>query len=160
MGKNFEFTGETRINTFGVKLFQIRCTVAFGDVKVGDIGGWIEKEDNLSGNAWVPATQRCPATQIIAVSKALERIQDNDSISDGRQRNTDSVRLFLRHIGRVRGKSGADARRQQARQGLQGYYRSYKVAGCGGIAKTCKFYKNFQELTNYERPPRKRKARD
>lgn len=53
MGKHFEFTGETRINPFGVKLFQIRCTVAFGDVKVGDIGGWIEKESNLSGNAWV-----------------------------------------------------------------------------------------------------------
>ena len=53
MGKHFEFTGERRINAFGVKLFQIRCTVAFGDVKVGDIGGWIEKEDNLSGNAGV-----------------------------------------------------------------------------------------------------------
>lgn len=53
MGKHFEFTGETKTNDFGVTLHRIRCTEAFGDVEVGDLGGWIEKEENLSGDAWV-----------------------------------------------------------------------------------------------------------
>lgn len=53
--KNFEFTGETKKNDFGVTLQRIRCTVAIDKhgVKVGDLGGWIENEENLIGNAWV-----------------------------------------------------------------------------------------------------------
>ena len=39
----------------GVKLFQIKALVAFGNVSKDELGGWIEKEGNLSqdGNAWV-----------------------------------------------------------------------------------------------------------
>ena len=39
----------------GVKLFQIQALVSFGAVSVGDLGGYIEKEENLSqyGDAWV-----------------------------------------------------------------------------------------------------------
>lgn len=39
----------------GHKLFQIKALKDFGDVKAGDLGGYIEKEENLShnGNAWV-----------------------------------------------------------------------------------------------------------
>ena len=39
----------------GHKLFQIKAFKDFGDVKAGDLGGYIEKEENLShnGNAWV-----------------------------------------------------------------------------------------------------------
>ena len=52
----FESTGETKI-VAGRTLHQIRAVVAiaaFG-ISVGDVGGWIEKEPNLSvsGNAWV-----------------------------------------------------------------------------------------------------------
>ena len=52
--KKYEFTGEVKL-WLGRTLHQIRATVAFGDVKAGDVGGWIEKEENLSqdGNAWV-----------------------------------------------------------------------------------------------------------
>ena len=37
------------------KLFRIKALISFGDVKEGDLGGYIEKEGNLSqsGNAWV-----------------------------------------------------------------------------------------------------------
>ena len=50
---NFEFTGETRIR-LGVTFKRIRATVDIGFLaKAGDIGGWIEKVNNLSGNAWV-----------------------------------------------------------------------------------------------------------
>ena len=39
----------------GITLFQIQALKDFGDVKKGDLGGWIEKENNLSqeGNCWV-----------------------------------------------------------------------------------------------------------
>ena len=53
--KKFELTSETII-IFGNKtLFRIRALIDFGNVKVGDFGGFVEKEDNLSmsGNAWV-----------------------------------------------------------------------------------------------------------
>lgn len=52
--KKYEFTG-TGKNSRSVVLRQIRALRNFGSVKVGDLGGFIEKEDNLShgGNAWV-----------------------------------------------------------------------------------------------------------
>ena len=39
----------------GKTLFQIEATISFGVVSKGQLGGWIEKENNLSqyGNAWV-----------------------------------------------------------------------------------------------------------
>ena len=53
--KKYELTKETIKNNFGKKLFRIRALIDFADVKKGDLGGFIEKEKNLShdGNAWV-----------------------------------------------------------------------------------------------------------
>ena len=56
--KKYEFTGETkevRSRSGTVTLHRIRATAAFGLVEVGELGGWIEKEENLQheGNAWV-----------------------------------------------------------------------------------------------------------
>ena len=56
--KKYKFTGETKTIylPFGtVTLHRIKAVVEFGLVKVGDLGGWIEKEENLSHeeNAWV-----------------------------------------------------------------------------------------------------------
>ena len=53
--KKFELTREFVTSIFGVKLFRIRALRDFGTVKVGDKGGYIEKEENLSqdGTAWV-----------------------------------------------------------------------------------------------------------
>ena len=45
--KKYEITNES-INFRGVKLFRIRALQDFRDVKAGDLGGYIEKEDNLS----------------------------------------------------------------------------------------------------------------
>ena len=55
--KIWEFTGETKIY-FGVTLRRIRASVEFKlkcgiVIDKGELGGWIEKESNLSGNAWV-----------------------------------------------------------------------------------------------------------
>ncbi|MCZ2159157.1 hypothetical protein NPX99_07845 [Bartonella sp. 220] len=52
--KKYEFTEETR-KIEGVTLYRIRALRDFGNVKAGDRGGFIEKEENLSheGNCWV-----------------------------------------------------------------------------------------------------------
>ena len=52
--KKYELTEETKI--IGDKmLFRIRALRSFGDIKAGDLGGFIENERNLSheDNAWV-----------------------------------------------------------------------------------------------------------
>ena len=49
--KKYEFTGETKEIKLLFRtavLHRIRATVSFGFVKIGDLGGWIEKEENLS----------------------------------------------------------------------------------------------------------------
>ena len=53
--KKFELTSEFITNIFGAKLFRIKALVEFGNVKAGELGGYVEKEENLSqcGNAWV-----------------------------------------------------------------------------------------------------------
>ena len=52
--KKFELTTNTKM-FLGRKLFQIKALVSFGDVEEGELGGFVEKEENLdhSGNAWV-----------------------------------------------------------------------------------------------------------
>lgn len=55
MEKKFELTDNFMINALGIKLFQIKCTKAFKYANEGDLGGYVEKEENLSqsGNALV-----------------------------------------------------------------------------------------------------------
>ena len=52
--KRFELTDST-ITIDGIILHQIKALKDFSDVEAGDLGGWVEKEDNLSqmGDAWV-----------------------------------------------------------------------------------------------------------
>ena len=59
--KKFELTTEFITNFLGTKLFRIKALVEFGKVEKGELGGFVEKEENLdhdgdawvSGNAWV-----------------------------------------------------------------------------------------------------------
>ena len=57
--KKYEFTGEIKV-VFGINFKQIRAIINFGCVVAGEIGGWIECEENLSqsGNAWVSGDAR------------------------------------------------------------------------------------------------------
>ena len=51
----FKLTDKFKTLLDGTKLYQIQALKDFGDVKAGELGGWIEKEANLSqeGNCWV-----------------------------------------------------------------------------------------------------------
>ena len=57
--KKYELTEETKV-IGGKTLFRIRALRSFGDIKAGDLGGFIENERNLShgGNAWVGANAK------------------------------------------------------------------------------------------------------
>jgi hypothetical protein len=52
--KKFELTTES-IYLLGIKLFRIKALVTFGCVKKGELGGFVEKEENLdhTGSAWI-----------------------------------------------------------------------------------------------------------
>ena len=53
--KKFELLTTDTKDLFGRKLFRIRALRDFGNVKAGELGGYVEKEGNLShdGNAWI-----------------------------------------------------------------------------------------------------------
>ena len=57
--KKFELTTNTKM-FLGKKLFQIKALINFGDVEAGELGGYIEKEENLDydGDAWVSGDAR------------------------------------------------------------------------------------------------------
>ena len=52
--KKYKLTDE-KIEWYGRTLYRIIALISFGDVKEGDLGGFIEKEENLShyDNCWV-----------------------------------------------------------------------------------------------------------
>lgn len=57
--KKFELTSEF-VTFLGKKLFRIKALISFGNVEEGELGGYVEKEENLSndGNAWVYGNAR------------------------------------------------------------------------------------------------------
>ena len=56
----YKLTDETMTINSGVLLHRIECVECFGSVKEGDIGGWIEREENLSQlcDCWVYGNAR------------------------------------------------------------------------------------------------------
>ena len=50
-----------------VTLYQIEALKDFSDIKKGDLGGWIEKESNLSqqGNCWVTGCARISGSAMV-----------------------------------------------------------------------------------------------
>lgn len=53
--KKFKLREDLTILEYNTKLYRIEALKDFGDVKKGDLGGFVEKEDNLSqkGNCWI-----------------------------------------------------------------------------------------------------------
>ena len=64
--KKYELTKETKV-IGGKTLFRIRALRSFGDIKAGDLGGFIENERNLSheGNAWVVGNARVGGNALV-----------------------------------------------------------------------------------------------
>ena len=53
MTKHFELTEEFKINVFGVKVFRIKATIKSKWAEVGELGGFVDNDARVSGNAWV-----------------------------------------------------------------------------------------------------------
>ena len=58
--KKFKLRRDLNVEVCGVTLFRIEATedIEKRGVKTGDIGGYVEKEENLSGDAWVYGNAR------------------------------------------------------------------------------------------------------
>ena len=50
----------------GITLYQIQALKSFNNVKINDLGGWVEKEENLSfyGDAWIYGDARVSGNAI------------------------------------------------------------------------------------------------
>lgn len=57
--KKYELTSETKV-VFGRTLHRIQALISFGNVEAGELGGWVEKEENLdhSGDARVYGNEK------------------------------------------------------------------------------------------------------
>ena len=53
MAKNWKIRKDLSIEVCGHTLFRIECTHDFKEIKAGTLGGYIEKKENLDGDAWV-----------------------------------------------------------------------------------------------------------
>ena len=53
MAEYYKLRKDLSISLLGYKLFRIECIKELKNVEIGDLGGYIEKEENLTGNAWV-----------------------------------------------------------------------------------------------------------
>lgn len=94
-GPKYEITANTMQvygHTDDKVVHQIRALKDFGDVKTGDLGGWIESEENLSqsGNCWV-------ADNAMAYDHA--QVRDNailrgNAIACDRAQVTENAKLF------------------------------------------------------------------
>ena len=49
--KHFKLTTNTKVNVFGTTLFQVQLNIDCKWGKAGDLGGHVEKEENISGKA-------------------------------------------------------------------------------------------------------------
>ena len=58
MAKNWKIRKDLSIEVCGHKLFRIECTQDFKEIKAGNLGGYIEKDENLDDDAWVCGSAR------------------------------------------------------------------------------------------------------
>lgn len=64
MVKNWKIRKDLSVEIYERTLFRIECTQNFKTIKAGDIGGYIEKEENLKGNAWVSGDAKVSGDKI------------------------------------------------------------------------------------------------
>ena len=66
MAKNWKIRKDLSIEVCGHTLFRIECTQDFKEIKAGTLGGFIEKEENLDGNAWVSGNAKVYGNALVS----------------------------------------------------------------------------------------------
>ena len=51
--KHFELTAESKVDSFGRTLFRVKLTIDCKWGKAGDLGGLVQKDENIQDSAWV-----------------------------------------------------------------------------------------------------------
>lgn len=84
--KKFELTTES-IYLLGIKLFRIKALVTFGCVKKGELGGFVEKEENLdhTGSAWIFGNARVYGNALV---HGDEEVSGNAEVSGNQMHAT------------------------------------------------------------------------
>ena len=105
--KKYELNSET-IEIDGTILHRIKALKDFSDVKAGDLGGWIEKEDNLSqsGDAWIGGDAKVYSDAVVFGNARVDenavvfgqakvydnaRVDGNTQVSDGAEISDNAV---------------------------------------------------------------------
>nr|DAY06571.1 MAG TPA: Putative transferase, nesg, ydcK, Structural Genomics.38A [Bacteriophage sp.] len=78
MIKKFELDLSSKITVFGIELFRIKALISFSDVEKGELGGYVEKEENLShsGNAWVYDDARVSGNAWVSGNAEVSKLND------------------------------------------------------------------------------------
>ena len=84
--KKYELSNIT-IEFNGVTLHRIKALKDFSDVKAGDLGGWVEKEDNLSqsGDAWIGGDAKVYGNAVVCDNAKVfgkAKVHDNAFVCD------------------------------------------------------------------------------
>ncbi len=82
--KKYELTNETKV-CFGRTLYRIKALINFGDVKAGELGGFIESVKNLShkGNAEVYGSAKVYGNAMVCGDAKVygsARVSDNAEV--------------------------------------------------------------------------------
>nr|DAN41064.1 MAG TPA: putative transferase, nesg, ydcK, Structural Genomics.38A [Caudoviricetes sp.] len=104
--KKYELTTECK-EIGNIKLFRVKALTSFGNAQAGELGGYIEKEDNLSqdGNARVIGNARVDGNAEVGGNALVRGNEDYTTIKGfGREyRNTTFFRQKNGSIGVVCG---------------------------------------------------------
>ena len=101
--KKYELTAEF-IEQWGKKLFRIKALISFGSVEAGELGGYVEKEDNLAqdGDAWVCDDARvCDNARVYGNARVCDdaRVYGNARVCDDAWVCNNADYLLIGRIG-------------------------------------------------------------
>ena len=86
MAKNWKIRKDLSIEVCGHKLFRIECTQDFKEIKAGNLGGYIEKDENLDDDAWVCGSARVyGSARVCDDAYVCGKMQTRNYEKDGRK---------------------------------------------------------------------------
>ena len=83
--KHFELTSESKVDSFGGALFRVKLTIDCKWGKAGDLGGWVQKDENIQGFAWISGDAQVSGNAQISDNAWISgdaQVSGNAQISD------------------------------------------------------------------------------